>query len=266
MDIELIIQQVRQRSGLEHLPVEFITQQATHYIRTHPGMRQLSGNDQQLLRNAEFKDMIKQIRQTGRIRYGIYQIGSRKREQLLSVGDRQGLLNTHLSSKERKEHYHALYRWIESFVQPAQVVDIACGMNPLAMVHFSKMPTDYTAIEWSEDDAEFLNRCLQHFTFPGQCVGFDVVTHPYRLAEFQGDVALLFKTLDVFEAQSRHCSYTILGAISCPYIIVTFSAVTVGQRPMDIQTKGWLYKVCDRLGYTITGTRIGQELVYCIGK
>ena len=141
----------------------------------------------------------------------------------------RAMMAAHTSTRERlpilDEFYSAT---LADVPMPGRVLDIACGLNPLAR---SWMPipatTEYVAYDIYTDQMDFLNAFFALAGFPGRAEVRDVISRP---PEEPADLALILKTLPCLEAVDRHAAARLLDAVRAPLLLVSFPAQSLGGR------------------------------------
>ena len=108
------------------------------------------------------------------------------------------------------------------------VLDIACGLNPLARP-WMPLPEDvrYFAYDMYADMLEFVSRFFQIAGVHGEAQARDIVAAPPQ----QGaDLALFLKALPCLEQIDKAAGARILDAIDAPYLLVSFPVRSLGGR------------------------------------
>lgn len=265
----------KEYSGLSR---PFIIDGLREYLRLHPAKaKRLMGiceegvfsekTRERLERAALFKEIVKHIRSLARDIYGIYHKNVAHRTMMLAEKDFDGLLSTHLSTRERLpyyDHYHEFLAHLLPNLSEASVMDLACGLNPLALTHARVRPASYIAVEWSKDDADFLDACFRALGWSPsyQAHGIDLVRETEGVKKFSVDLCIMLKTLDALEMQERNMTYRLLDMIGAPLLLVSFTTVNVRQQPLDRIDRSWFEKVCVRKDIAYEKQIIGTELFY----
>lgn len=129
----------------------------------------------------------------------------------------------HASTAERlpfvEDFYRALFTEVGSPI--SSVLDVACGLNPLA-ISFMPLPahTQYFACDIFSDQAEFLNKWMTDLdNISGSAEVRDVISNPPTET---ADVALVLKLLPVLEQWDKNAGINLLRALNCPTLIVSF--------------------------------------------
>jgi 16S rRNA (guanine(1405)-N(7))-methyltransferase len=111
---------------------------------------------------------------------------------------------------------------------PGRVLDIACGLNPLARPWMPFLPdTEYIAFDIYGDQIAFLNEFFVLAGIPGRAEVRDVIGRP---PEEEAGLALILKTLPCLEAIDRQAPARLLDAVQARWLLVSFPAQTLGGR------------------------------------
>jgi 16S rRNA (guanine(1405)-N(7))-methyltransferase len=108
------------------------------------------------------------------------------------------------------------------------VLDLACGLNPLAIPWMPLAPgAAYTACDVYADLADFLDGCWPRFGVAGRAFVHSLLDGPPPV---RADVALLLKALPCLEQLDRSISLPLLDAIDAPLLFVSFPGQSLGGR------------------------------------
>ncbi|GCE14290.1 16S rRNA methyltransferase [Tengunoibacter tsumagoiensis] len=156
-------------------------------------------------------------------------------EALLS-GDEQSIkqasskiMHGHASTRERIPILAQFYTTLLLELPPIhRVLDIACGLNPLAIPWMCLPPhVEYYAYDIYQQMTDFLNTYLSLAHIPGYAETCNVITHcPAQTA----DVAFILKALPCLEQVDKQASYRLLRQIQARYLIVSFPVQSLGGR------------------------------------
>lgn len=153
-----------------------------------------------------------------------------------SVGDRPSLLHAcrevmakHSSTAERLKILDQFYgRTLGSLPAIRSVLDIACGLNPLAIPWMPlALNARYYAYDMYEDMVGFINDFLRIVDIRGGAVAQDVVqAAPTRKA----DLALVLKSLPCLEQLERGASRRLLDVLDVQHMLVSYPVRSLGGR------------------------------------
>ncbi len=153
-----------------------------------------------------------------------------------SSGDRQRFLRIchevmkrHSSTRERVDILDEFYaRTLASLSGIRTVLDIACGLNPLAIPW---MPLDrdleYYAYDMYTDMVEFLSQFLGLAGVRGQAEARDVSRFPPTR---RADLALILKSLPCMEQLDKSASVRLLEATNADHLLISFPVRSLGGR------------------------------------
>ncbi|KPL24144.1 MAG: hypothetical protein AMJ93_02925 [Anaerolineae bacterium SM23_84] len=153
-----------------------------------------------------------------------------------SSGDRQRFLQVcrevmkgHSSTRERADILDEFYaRTLASLSGIRTVLDIACGLNPLAIPW---MPLDrdleYHAYDMYTDMVAFLSQFLDLAGVRGQAEARDVSRFPPTR---RADLALILKSLPCMEQLDKSASVRLLEATNADHLLISFPVRSLGGR------------------------------------
>ena len=141
----------------------------------------------------------------------------------------RNLMRMHVSTQERLPILETFYRATLASIPPVNtVLDIACGLNPLA---FPWMPFGenvvYYAYDIYTDLAAFLGKYFSLMGIQGEAAACDATQSPPTQ---RADLALLLKTLPCLEQLQPGAGGHLLHAVRADYVLVSFPAHTIGGR------------------------------------
>lgn len=139
------------------------------------------------------------------------------------------IMERHASTRERLACLEPFYAVTLADVQPVRsVLDIACGLNPLALSWMPLAPdAPYYACDIYEDMAAFLNGFFALAGVPGRAAAGDVIASPPAQSVH---VALILKFLPLLEQVDRAAALPFLRAIRAEHLLVSFPTRTLGGR------------------------------------
>lgn len=192
-------------------------------------------------RGRSHKDTVKAVKNKLHQVGGAYFPGETDEARLLeiiqsSAGDTlllrdacQRIMALHASTKERLPILDRFYAEIfAGLPTPASVVDIACGLNPLA---FSWMGLPhrvrYQAYDIYNNMIRFLNDYFQIAGINGQAILTDVIEFP--LGD-PSDLALVLKAIPCLEQVDKTAGMRLMKTINASRLVVSFPAKSLGGR------------------------------------
>lgn len=183
------------------------------------------------------------------------------REALRSV------MASHTSTRERLPILDSFFReTLAGMPPPGRVIDIACGLNPLARPWMPfPVTTEYIAHDIYADQMAFLNACFALTGHPGRAEVRDVIGHP---PDDPADLALILKTLPCLEAIDKTASARLLDAVRVPYILVSFPAQSLGGRRKGMVThyEAGFRRLLDERGWPAERFEFTTELAFLVDK
>ncbi len=177
------------------------------------------------------------------------------------------LMYTHLSTRERLPILDTFYRDIFAVTgPPRRLLDIACGLNPLAFPWMG-LPvegTDFIAYDIHEPRVDFLNHYFVLQGLPPHAYVKDVaVGAPTE----SGDVALFLKEMPRFERNYPGHGRALLDAIDTRWLVVSFPTIsTHGGRNLTNRYREFFQQMIDGSGWSAVELLFDTELVFCAEK
>lgn len=135
----------------------------------------------------------------------------------------------HSSTRERLAILDSFYTRVLAALPPPRVIlDIACGLDPLAIPWMSLAPgVQYYACDMYTDLAGFLNEFLSIVGVQGEAEARDVLQSPPTR---RADLALILKTLPCAEQVDKLAAARLLDAIQADHLLVSFPVRSLGGR------------------------------------
>lgn len=154
-------------------------------------------------------------------------VQSRQRDDLLTCCKR--LMSYHASTKERLPILEQFYvETLADIPPPRTVLDLACGLNPLALPWMLLAENaEYYAYDIYQDMAEFLNEFLALTGTRGRAEARDVLRRP---AEQPADLALLLKAIPCLEQIDASAVLRLLEYVNARHMLVSFPVRSLGGR------------------------------------
>jgi 16S rRNA (guanine(1405)-N(7))-methyltransferase len=139
------------------------------------------------------------------------------------------VMSYHVSTRERLPILEQFYARALADLPPARVVlDLACGLNPLALPWMPLAEdVEYYAYDLYQDMGDFLNGFLALAHVRGQAEARDVLS---RCPAQRADLALLLKALPCLEQLDAGASLRLLEAVNADYLLFSFPARSLGGR------------------------------------
>jgi 16S rRNA (guanine(1405)-N(7))-methyltransferase len=179
----------------------------------------------------------------------------------------QRLMSHHLSTRERIPILEQFYQSLFQHLPPIHsVLDLACGLNPLALPWMPLPPgVTYYACDIYVDMMEFIADALQMMGIRQQTWVQDI-SHTYP--QITVDVAFLLKTLPCLEHQQKHSGLDLLRSLSTSHLVVSFPAHSLtGKSKGMLTTYDRQFRALIRdEGWSIQQFCFASEMVYIVIK
>jgi 16S rRNA (guanine(1405)-N(7))-methyltransferase len=195
-------------------------------------------------------------------------------QQAVLSGDRTilqqlclNIMSHHASTRERLPIMDHFYTACMADLAPIHsVLDIACGLNPLAIPWMPLAENaSYYACDIHQHMLDFLAQCMQMLGVRGQAEAIDVVQNcPMQ----EVDVALVLKTLPCLEQIDKQAGYYILHAIKARYMIVSFPVSSLGgkNKGMMAYYDAHFRELIGNESWEIRRVELATELVFIVRK
>ena len=175
------------------------------------------------------------------------------------------LLAQHTSSRERLPYLETFYaETLAGLPSVRSVLDLACGLNPLAIPWMPLAPgATYRACDIYTDLAAFLAQALPLLGVVGNAYPCDIVAAPPQQPV---DLALLLKTLPCLERLERGAGRRLLDALQARYILVSFPARSLGgrQKGMPENYEAYFRGLVAGKDWPIRRFELGTELAFLV--
>lgn len=139
------------------------------------------------------------------------------------------IMSHHTSTSERLPLLGDFYPRILNNLPPIRsVIDVACGLNPLAIPWMPlEVGAQYYAYDIYSDMLDFIHQALEFMPVKGIAEARDVVADP---PGYTVDLALVLKTLPCLEQLDRGAGEVLLNKLNARYLLVSFPARSLGGR------------------------------------
>lgn len=146
----------------------------------------------------------------------------------------ESLLKQHASTRERLPltAMDALYTQIFAITgTPAKILDLACGLNPLYLLHRMNGACSITGVDVSKSCVSMLDWAAEENV---QGVWGDLLCENAIPAE-RFDIALLFKILPLLDRQRSGAAMDVMNRINAKYLVISFPTRTLGGRNVGME-------------------------------
>ncbi len=175
------------------------------------------------------------------------------------------VMEQHASTRERLPILDTFYATtLADIPRPSLVLDIACGLNPLA---WPWMPFDsqttYLAYDIYGDMVGFLQQFMALAEINGRAEVRDVVHDPPREAV---DLALVLKTLPCLEQIDKTAPARLLDSLQARYLLVSFPAQSLGGRRKGMveNYESRFQQLIDGRGWYVKRFEFSTELAFLV--
>lgn len=141
----------------------------------------------------------------------------------------QRVLPAHASTRERVPILPRFFHeCLAELGEVESLLDIACGLNPLAIPWMPLRPGfTYTACDIYSDMVDFLNHYFAQFSIHGTVLLADVTR---TLPQVDAQLTMVLKTIPCLEQLDKDAGRILLAGIRSPNILVSFPARSLGGR------------------------------------
>lgn len=176
------------------------------------------------------------------------------------------ILKTHASTRERLPHLDQFYTAIFSITgRPATLLDLACGLNPLAFPWMDLPPaTHYHAYDLHQPRVALLNHYFRLQGLAPLAEQRDILVEPPQI---EADVAFFFKEAHRFEQRRRGCNRPFWLSLHVKWLVVTLPASSLtGRHDLAAGHRKLVSKALAGLDWPVMEQQVGNELIFCIHK
>ncbi len=176
------------------------------------------------------------------------------------------IMREHDSTRERLELLDTFYPRIFAMTgRPAVLLDMACGLNPLALPWMDLPPgAHYYAYDIHRQRVAFLNQYFALQGVGGAAIMQDILVDPPHES---GDVALLLKEIHRMEKRRHGIVLPLLDALDVRWIVLSSPtrSRTGRHTVIDAYRQQVHALVADR-PWPVAEIEFDNELVYCLDK
>jgi len=177
------------------------------------------------------------------------------------------IMRHHASTRERLPILESFYTTTLASLGPVRsVLDLACGLNPLALPWMPIAPdASYYACDIYADMIAFLNGFFARAEIHGQACICDLAA---SAPDAQVDLALVLKALPPLDQQAKHAGRDLLRALNARHILVSFPAHSLGGRGkrMAENYEQRFRALADAEGWSIERFVFPTELAFLVQK
>ncbi len=177
------------------------------------------------------------------------------------------VMRHHASTKERLPILDTFYATTLAGLPPIRsVLDVACGLNPLAIPWMGLPPdVEYYACDIYRDMVDFIGGFLALIGIRGGVEACDLIHTPLP---HRVDLALVLKTIPCLEQIDKSAGQRLLEGLNAPYILVSFPARSLGGRDkgMPVNYEEHFRELIAGKGWTVCRFEFATELAFLVGK
>jgi 16S rRNA (guanine(1405)-N(7))-methyltransferase len=135
----------------------------------------------------------------------------------------QSTMSLHISTAERLPILDRIFGETLRELPPiTSVLDLACGLNPLAIPWMPLEKTvQYYACDVFTDMLSFLNQFFSHFALKGSAFACDLTT---AIPQHEVDLAIALKTIPCLEQVDKQVGIRLLEQVKARYLLISFPA------------------------------------------
>lgn len=251
--MDSLLKTIKQKPELRGITDTIVKREITNFQKKHK--LQLTN-----LTRREQRIIVKEIRAELRKYVGQYRASTKNRELLLERNKPIALLKTHTSTAERLSSYPLLKKIIRE-LNPKSILDIGCGLNPLALAdpHYT-----YYAADINEEELSLIKRFFKKNNIRGKTFVYDLSNPTKTLPK--ADCCLLLKVLDIIANHNQTLIKKILETIPARTIIVSFATHKLSGKPMNLPQRVWFEKLLHQESYIHTRIKTENEIFYIIKR
>lgn len=213
------------------------------------------------LKKADIRLLIKEVRAELREYSGRFKLPEKKMGELIESNNQEGLLNSHLSTRERLDFYSELKKKINS-LHVSSILDLGCALNPIAL---SSKDIYYYASDIDENNLSIVKKYFKKNNFPGSTFVCDLRNiDSYNLPK--ADLCIIFKVLDILENKGHKLAEKILTKINSKYFLISFATKKISGKSMKFPERHWFELMLSRLGFKFETIHSKNEIFYLILK
>jgi len=177
------------------------------------------------------------------------------------------MMSVHSSTRERLPFLEDFYaRALSSLELVHSLLDLACGLNPLALPWLPLAEdAEIFACDIYTDLVEFLNRFFAHLRVRGQAQVCDLTQ---AIPSQPVQVALLLKTIPCLEQLDKAIGPRLLAGIQAQHLLVSFPARSLGGRSRGMlqNYSAHFQELTTGFGWNIQRFEFSNELLFVIQK
>lgn len=259
-DLETLVAAVMESAKYRHITPEVIRRVGARELATRPNLKAAIKETKNTLHQVAGAFQEKPIdygRALDDLRAGFAAAGGDIHAEPFRAACRR-VMALHTSTRERLPILDTFYATTLAGLDARTILDVACGLNPLARPWMPIGPeVVYRACDIYTDQVAFLNDAFRLMGVAGEAFAADVVAADSVVAappDEPVDLALVLKTLPCLEAADRNAPTRLLDGLNARRLLVSFPAQSLGGRRKGqaahyearflalIAERGWAYE------------------------
>jgi 16S rRNA (guanine(1405)-N(7))-methyltransferase len=176
-------------------------------------------------------------------------------------------MQTHSSTQERLPIIESFFNTALGSIAPVEsVLDLACGLNPLAIPWMPLVKNmQYFGCDIFSDMTGFLNQFASHFGIEGSFEPRDITQFKFP---HHAQVAFLLKTLPCLEQLDKGISPRLLDAVPADFILISYPIRSLGGRAkgMGKTYETQFEKLMEGRNWSVERFEFKTELAFLVKK
>ncbi len=263
--VHQLIEAVLASSKYKHIDIDFIKYIGTQELSKHRNLKEAVKSTKNKLHQ------VGGAYQTSVPRYSAWlnelKFAKRSGNEVRFLETCKWIMQHHSSTRERLPVLEQFYSTIFAHL-PAinSVIDIACGLNPLAIPWMQlDEHVQYFAYDIYDDMIDFLNESLTLMPLQGSAEVCDVI---HSCPMQRADVAFILKAIPCLEQVDKSAALRILEAVNADHLVVSFPAHSLGgkNKGMIANYEHRFYKQVEHKPWSIQRYEFPGELVLLVSK
>lgn len=177
------------------------------------------------------------------------------------------IMGYHTSTAERLPILAHFYTTILADLPPIKtVIDLACGLNPLAIPWMPLAANaSYYAYDIYQDQIDFLNQFMAIAGVKGQAEARDII---HSCPTQPADLAFMLKAIPCLEQVDKRAGERILEAVKARHLLVSFPVHSLGGRHkgMAVNYEARFWELVGNKDWSIRRFEFATELVFLISR
>ncbi|PJC44226.1 hypothetical protein CO038_04860 [Candidatus Pacearchaeota archaeon CG_4_9_14_0_2_um_filter_39_13] len=243
--IMLLIKKIKEKKELSGIPDNIVKEVLDKVLKSYPSG--LSKKDEKLV--------IKESRSLLRNYVGRFKAkSSASIIKMVEKGRINEALMLHASTRERMPFYDKLRKMIKD-MRPGRILDIGCGLNPLAVAEKTFF---YYASDIDENNLAVVKKFFDMHSIQGEIFIADM----RKERNFpEADLCLILKVFDIVKMPHKEVE-SLLACLKCRAFIMSFPTITLSGKQMKNKRRIWFEIILNKLGMKFEIISSSNELFY----